>query len=458
MSYNIKYIRLVENSPFKKINKSSTTPKGDLSVISKITTEHIINHLTENLYYILHLFYVHTILCGISYVSVKPSLTGIKILTQASEGGTEISSYYNRLFVLTAPSRFKSNDIDLTYIKNNVKIKLINNVLNIKMPCIFEKYRHSNIFVLNSKNEMTIKDIYVNQLKYIIQYGYTDKNVQTYFNHLLNLAFGKECDIDIYQIFDELHKYLNICDNNIDIKYVIADNKYSNNLNLNLIDIQSINDIYESFLSVFEIDSFKIDNLRYVTLLNSFVASTDYRELHELLKLITNSGTCQYLYTVIVNDNTQLLKYISKYAYAFNIVYDMCKNITMYNYYGLNDLSIIPSFIKERATLLVENPKKCSFKTDILFSVLSIENALIVDEKFKNNVNISKFDIFVALCGENIFGDLSRQKRYDKIKSSIRIENNTNKDEYSKFIKKLDIVRTTRNKIAIECDVVLTGA
>ena len=136
---------------------------------------------------------------------------------------------YGKLYCLDVPTEHDCRDLE--YIKNNVIIRTTENGLYIKLPCIFDRYYHLNIAIVNPRNTMTIKDVYVNQLKYILQYGYKDKNVQKYYEHLLNnirnLFDEEKSGIDISEIFNEIHEYLKFCSNNIDIKYVITNNNFS---------------------------------------------------------------------------------------------------------------------------------------------------------------------------------------------------------------------------------------
>ena len=99
----------------------------------------------------------------------------------------------------------------MEYVKNNVIIRTTENGLYIKLPCIIDRYHHLNIAIVNPRNTMTIKDVYVNQLKYILQYGYKDKNVQKYYEFLLkNIDYFDEekSNINISEIFNEIHEYL----------------------------------------------------------------------------------------------------------------------------------------------------------------------------------------------------------------------------------------------------------
>ena len=461
MTYNFKHIRLFENSPFKKISKSEK-PADDLSAVRKVSANIIKEDLSEKLYYILHLFYYHLLLIGEDEkMKSITSLTGEKLLITAPTEELDLRQFeWFKLFCLKPSIEYDYRNLE--YVKNNVIIRTTENGLYIKLPCIYDRYYHLNIAIVNPRNIMTVKDVYVNQLKYILQYGYKDKNVQRYYEHLLNNIrnlFDEEKSIDINEIFNEIHEYLKYCSDNIDIKYVI-DNANNANLSLNLIDIQSIDDVNESFLSIFEPRSFMIDKVSTVTMINSFVTSTDYSEIKQLLHLVSLAKKCYRLYSVVVSDKDQLLYNINN-VYEHNVKAEFCKNITMYDHYELNDLSIIPSFVTAHAILAVEDPKKCSFKTDILNSIPNTMTRF--SSYIKDTSSISKFDILKAMISNDNhnFNDYTEAIN-EKVISSERAKNNTNNDKYSKFIKRFDISTVTYNirntDINVGCNVVASDA
>ena len=313
---------------------------------------------------------------------------------------------------------------------------------------------------------MTVKDVYVNQLKYILQYGYKDKNVQRYYEHLLNnirnLFDEEKSGIDISEIFNEIHEYLKYCSDNIDIKYVIVDKMSNNKIDLCLVDIQSIDDVNESFLSIFENYSFVANIIGFVVMINSFVMSTDFAEVKKLLQQMSTSGTCSYLNSLVVSDETQLVNSFTS-SLSYPIMIDVlnsviCENVTMYDHYELNDLSTVIQCVKDNAFIYVGNPKKCSFRTDILNSLSNTETDIA--SYIKNNSAISKFDILKIVTDNNHSYCINNttKKRNDKVLSSERVKNNTNNDEYSKFIKSFVIMSLLHGKYAIKCDVVADGA
>ena len=476
MTYNFKHIRLFENSPFKKISKSNRSV-DDLAAVEKVGAKIIKENLSEKLYYILHLFYYHLYLIDRSRaIMPEPTLTGEKLLIK--QYGPKVISgqadyfnlYYNR-FCLKPPKEYsfyyKSYSFykGLIYAKDNIKIKIESSGVYIKLPCIFDQKFHRSINILNPRNTMTIKDVYVNQLKYILQYGYKDKNVQKYYEFLLDDIeyFDEEkSNINISEIFNEIHEYLKYCSDNIDIKYVIADKWSNNKIDLCLVDIQSIDDVNESFLSIFENYSFVANIIKYVVMINSFVMSTDFAEVKKLLQQMSTSGTCTYLSSLVVSNETQLVKsFTSSLSHpimigVLNSV--ICENVTMYDHYELNDLSTVIQCVKENAFIHVGNPKKCSFRTDILNSLSNTDT--LIGSYIKNNSVISKFDILKVLVSIGFYNDSATQKRINRVSSSERVKNNTNNDEYSKFIKSFEIVSVSlfHGKYAIKCDVVADGA
>ena len=470
MTYNFKHIRLFENSPFKKISKSNRSV-DDLAAVEKVGAKIIKENLSEKLYYIIHLFYYYLSLIDMGPVIMpETTLTGEKLLiTQCGpkviSGQTDyFNLYYNR-FCLKPPKEYNFYK-GLIYVKDNIKIKIESSGVYIKLPCIFDQRFHRSINILNPRNTMTIKDVYVNQLKYILQYGYKDKNVQKYYKILLDdIEFFDEeksgIGIDISEIFNEIHEYLKYCSDNIDIKYVIVDKMSNNKIDLCLVDIQSIDDVNESFLSIFENYSFVANIIRYVVMINSFVMSTDFAEVKKLLQQMSTSGTCSYLSSLVVSDETQLVKsFTSSLSYLIKIgVLNsvICENMTMYVHCELNDLSTVTQCVKENALIHVGNPKKCSFRTDILNSLSNTDT--LIASYIKNNSAISKFDILKIVTDNNHSYCINNttKKRNDKVLSSERVKNNTNNDEYSKFIKSFVINKFSRFKDII-CNVVATGA
>ena len=470
MAYSIKHVHLLENSPFKKISKSNRSV-DDLAAVEKVGAKIIKENLSEKLYYIIHLFYYYLSLIDMGPVIMpETTLTGEKLLiTQCGpkviSGQTDyFNLYYNR-FCLKPPKEYNFYK-GLIYVKDNIKIKIESSGVYIKLPCIFDQRFHRSINILNPRNTMTIKDVYVNQLKYILQYGYKDKNVQKYYKILLDdIEFFDEeksgIDIDISEIFNEIHEYLKYCSDNIDIKYVITDKRSNNKIDLCLVDIQSIDDVNESFLSIFENYSFVANIIGFVVMINSFVMSTDFAEVKKLLQQMSTSGTCSYLNSLVVSDETQLVNSFTS-SLSYPIMIDVlnsviCENVTMYDHYELNDLSTVIQCVKDNAFIYVGNPKKCSFRTDILNSLSNTETDIA--SYIKNNSAISKFDILKALVSNsNFYIDSTTQKRNDKVLSSERVKNNTNNDEYSKFIKNFEIMSLLHGKYAIKCDVVADGA
>ena len=456
MTYNFKHIRLFENSPFKKISKSEK-PADDLSAVRKVSANIIKEDLSEKLYYILHLFYYHLLLIGEDEkMKSITSLTGEKLLITAPTEELDLRQFeWFKLFCLKPSIEYDYRNLE--YVKNNVIIRTTENGLYIKLPCIYDRYYHLNIAIVNPRNTMTVKDVYVNQLKYILQYGYKDKNVQKYYEFLLkNIDYFDEekSNINISEIFNEIHEYLKFCSDNIDIKYVITNNNYNRMLTLSLIDIQSMDDVNESFLSIFENNSFVIDDMDGIIMINSFVMSTDYSEVKKLLRQMSTSGKCEFLDFFVTNDTKHLLEDIYNIS-GYKVSAGLCENMTMYDHCELNDLSIISKCIERRIFISVINPKKCSFRTDILNSLSNTET--LIASYTKNNSTISKFDILKAVIDNRNYINSSTKKKNDKVLSSERVKNNTNNDEYSKFIKSFEINNFPGFK-DISCNVVATGA
>ena len=159
MTYNFKHIRLFENSPFKKISKSNRSV-DDLAAVEKVGAKIIKENLSEKLYYILHLFNYHLNLID-SGRAIMPetTLTGEKILMTTYGHEDPKKTIYGKLYCLYVPREYDRRDLE--YIKNNVIIRITENGLYIKLPCIVDSFIH-NVNILNPRNTMTIKDVYVN--------------------------------------------------------------------------------------------------------------------------------------------------------------------------------------------------------------------------------------------------------------------------------------------------------
>ena len=188
--------------------------------------------------------------------------------------------------------------------------------------------------------------------------------------------------------------------------------------------------------------------------------STDYYEVKKLLQQMSTSGTCTYLSSLVDNDTKHLSKRLLKDIYnisGYKVSAGLCENMTLYDHCELNDLSIISKCIKKIVYISVGNPKKCSFRTDILNSVSNIDT--LIASYIKNNSAISKFDILKAVISNNrrYYINSNTKKKNDKVLSSERVKNNTNNDEYSKFIKSFEINKFPRFK-DILCNVVADGA
>ena len=194
-------------------------------------------------------------------------------------------------------------------------------------------------------------------------------------------------------------------------------------------------------------------------MINSFVMSTDFAEVKKLLQQMSTSGTCEHLSSLVDNDTKHLSKNIYNLS-DYKVSAGLCENMTLYDHYELNDLSIISKCIESRVFISVGNPKKCSFRTDILNSILNTTLYVNSHLKFlKNGGTISKFDILKAVTDNNrsYYINSTTQKKNDKVLSSERVKNNTNNDEYSKFIKSFEINKFWRFK-DILCNVVAAGA
>ena len=197
-------------------------------------------------------------------------------------------------------------------------------------------------------------------------------------------------------------------------------------------------------------------------MINSFVMSTDYSEVKKMLQQITTSGACSYLNSFVTNDTKQLKQLLKNIftASGYRVSAGLCENMTMYDHCELNDLSIIPECIESRVFISVGNPKKCSFRTDILNSIPNSETRVGSHLRFlKNSGTISKFDILKEVTDNNssYYINSNTKKKNDKVLSSERVKNNTNNDEYSKFIKSFEINKFPGFK-DILCNVVAAGA
>lgn len=458
MGRTIKYIKLYEDSPFRKIKKSDKSDISDYKNIQKISNSIRSKSLLSNdscLCKIIYGFYKHINSCysnsvntGYAY-SVGPDLFHIGNRT------IDLDAIGKLYFLNSVYRSYDSYEDCLQSIIDTVKIRVSDNKLSIILPCEIGSYR-SQMFILNPniENNITVKDIYVNEFIYVILNGYKDNKLISYYNRLTNGRINAE-------MFTELHNLLNDYNiTDIDVKYAPISINFAY-LTLNLIDIQSLDEAYESFFSIFVNGHAPLSSLTYITLLNSFIQSNDYIELKKIYAWCGLEVPYEII-SILVSDEKQLNKIVDKkMGSMIKIPNGLCKNIRFYNYTNLSDLTHIDA--KRSFILQTLNPRKCSIKNDILKSMYLINNALSFElnldarnAKQPTNYEILKIVYYKYLINAN---DYKRIDKYDKISNSKNVQMNVDNDEYSKFITKVVLKHSynTDNNIAV-CDCSLIGS
>ena len=457
----IKYIKLYEDSPFRKIKKSDKSDISDYKNIQKISNSIRSKSLLSNdscLCKIIYGFYKHINSCYSNSVnagyahSVRPDLFHIGNRT------IDLNAIGKLYFINSVYRSYDSYEDCLQSIIDTVKIRVSDNKLSIILPCKIDSYR-SQMFILNPniENNITVKDIYVNEFIYVILNGYKDNKLISYYNRLTNGRINAE-------MFAELHNLLNDYNiTDIDVKYAPISINFGY-LTLNLIDIQSLDEAYESFFSIFVNGRAPLSSLTYITLLNSFIQSNNYIELKKIYAWCGLKVPYYEIFSILVSDENQLNKIVDKkMGSMIKIPNGLCKNIRFYNYTNLSDLTHIDA--KKSFILQTLNPRKCSIKNDILKSMYLINNALSFELNLdaRNTKQPTNYEILKKVYHTYLIhtNDYTRIDKYDKISNSKNVQMNVDNDEYSKFITKVVLKfyshDNSYNNIAV-CDCSLIGS
>ena len=463
----IKYIKLYEDSPFRKIKKSDKSDISDYKNIQKISNSIISKSLLSNdscLCKIIYGFYKHINSCYSNSVNPGYAHSGDSDLFHIGNRTIDLDAIGKLYFINSVYRSYDSYEDCLQSIIDTVKIRVSDNKLSIILPCRIGSY-NSQLFILNPniENNITAKDIYVNEFIYVILNGYKDNNLISYYNRLTNGRINAE-------MFAELHNLLNDYNiTDIDVKYAPISINFDY-FTLNLIDIQSLDEAYESFFSIFVNGHAPLSSLTYIRLLNSFIQSNDYIELKKIYAWCGLESPYPYeIFSILVSDEKQLKqlnkignKNIDGIINIVKIPKGLCKNIRFYNYTNLSDLTHIDA--KESFILQTLNPRKCSIKNDILKSMYLINNALSFElnldarnTKQPTNYEILKLVYHTYLINAN---DYKRIDKYDIISNSKNVQMNVDNDEYSKFITKVVLKHSYKksyDNIAV-CDCSLIGS
>lgn len=463
----IKYIKLYEDSPFRKIKKSDKSDISDYKNIQKISNSIRSKSLLSNdscLCKIIYGFYKHINSCYSTSVNPRYAHSDDSDLFHIGNRTIDLDAIGKLYFINSVYRSYDSYEDCLQSIIDTVKIRVSDNKLSIILPCRIGSY-NSQLFILNPniENNITVKDIYVNEFIYVILNGYKDNKLISYYNRLTNGRINAK-------MFAELHNLLNDYNiTDIDVKYAPISINFDY-FTLNLIDIQSLDEAYESFFSIFVNGHAPLSSLTYIRLLNSFIQSNDYIELKKIYAWCGLESPYPYeIFSILVSDEKQLKqlnkignKNIDGIINIVKIPIGLCKNIRFYNYTNLSDLTHID--VKSSFILQTLNPRKCSIKNDILKSMYLINNALSFElnldarnAKQPTNYEILKLVYHTYLINAN---DYKRIDKYDKISNSKNVQMNVDNDEYSNFITKVVLKHSYNNSydnIAV-CDCSLIGS
>lgn len=455
MSYTIKYVRLYESSPFKKIRIKDEDEDDKLKRIIKrhdIMKDSIFLKDIDNcLFKILAAFYKHIRIMN-DCANWAISREAMPKFFYINNNDCSVNLICN-LALLSYPYNFTYDSIE-DFLKNKTKIKIDGSKLVIRLPYTFAFFgkKYINIINPNVKNNITLKDLYVNELVNILLYGHTNKELVSYYNSIADLGF----DMSIFTEFNDVITQYNI--NAIDIKYyhLENDNDKFYNAVINLIDIQNLEEAVESFFSVFENNRMPVENINRVVLINSFMKSVDYNELQDILSLFCVKNKLLVLYSYIMSDRKDVNKFMSMNNFL-HITSDLCTNIRFYDHANLSNLSIVDNLINDVFILRTYNPKKCSIKNSIFDSIYrlykdTINNSLKARE-IQYDESPTRFDVLASTYKMNDYKSHEDFiKKLNNLKYNEKLKMNTNNDEYSKYLSKIFLRKTYSQKyVGAEC-------
>ena len=218
MSYTVKYVRLYESSPFKKIRIKDEDEDDNLKRIIKrhdnMKASIFLKDIDNCLFKILAAFYKHIKIMNDCYNINREAMPKFFYI---NNNDCSVNLIYN-LALLSYPYNFTYDSIE-DFLRNKAKIKIDGNKLVIRLPyCFGFRRKHINIINPNVKNNITLKDLYVNELVNILLYGHTNKELVSYYNSIADLGF----DMSIFTEFNDVITQYNI--NAIDIKYYHLEN------------------------------------------------------------------------------------------------------------------------------------------------------------------------------------------------------------------------------------------
>lgn len=453
MSYTIKYVRLYESSPFKKIRIKDEDEDDNLKRIIKrhdnMKASMFLKDIDNCLFKILEAFYKHIRIMNDCYNINREAMPKFFYI---NNNDCSVNLIYN-LALLSYPYNFTYDSIE-DFLRNKAKIKIDGNKLVIRLPyCFCFRRKHINIINPNVKNNITLKDLYVNELVNILLYGHTNKELVSYYNSIADLGF----DMSIFTEFNDVITQYNI--NAIDIKYYHLENDNDHyhlendndefyNALINLIDIQNLEEAVESFFSVFENNRMPVENINRVVLINSFMKSVDYNELQDILSLFCVKNKLSELYSYIMNDREDVNKFMSMNNFL-HITSDLCTNIRFYDHADLSNLSIVHNLINDRFILRTYDPKKCSIKNSIFDSIYrlckDIINNSLKAREIQYDESPTRFDVLASTYTTNDYYE-DFIKKLNKLKYNEKLKMNTNNDEYSKYLSKIFLSKTYSQK------------
>ena len=464
MSYTIKYVRLYESSPFKKIRIKDEDEDDKLKRIIKrhdIMKDSIFLKDIDNcLFKILAAFYKHIRIMN-DCANWAISREAMPKFFYINNNDCSVNLICN-LALLSYPYNFTYDSIE-DFLKNKTKIKIDGSKLVIRLPYTFAFFGKKYINIINPhvKNNITLKDLYVNELVNILLYGHTNKELVSYYNSIADLGF----DMSIFTEFNDVITQYNI--NAIDIKYYHLENDNNHyhlendndkfyNAVINLIDIQNLEEAVESFFSVFENNRMPVENINRVVLINSFMKSVDYNELQDILSLFCVKNKLLVLYSYIMSDRKDVNKFMSMNNFL-HITSDLCTNIRFYDHANLSNLSIVDNLINDVFILRTYNPKKCSIKNSIFDSIYrlykdTINNSLKARE-IQYDESPTRFDVLASTYKMNDYKSHEDFiKKLNNLKYNEKLKMNTNNDEYSKYLSKIFLRKTYSQKyVGAEC-------
>lgn len=425
MSYTIRHIRLFEGAPFKAIKKSNSDNTHSLSNINKINND-IINNISKQIRiiikaYLFCLKYMIKYGNGFGYTMPNIKLNGRKYDFYKLR---DISCLE---FNVDYPSK-NAESIDDINVGDNIDIKVSGNNINIIIPASLSI---GSTIIVSKNNEYSTKGFYIDALDSIL-HGHADneffKSVFSYYK----VSFDWQSELeDAIKVSSQM---------TYNIKYDILALTSSRTfpIKFSLFGIDSFEDIKNDLLNTFkDISGFASYFISNVLCYNSFADSSDLSEMLKI-KSIGGKGVLRTQYNLYFYDDcSKLTDNISSFIESTLVVL-YCNTLRNggINICSLN--KVIGTGNKSIINIFTPEPRKHGIKNSLIDEIVLSKHTLDL-----NDVK-TRFD--KVLCMYKYWGKIysrlsveKQEAKFNKFKTSLKAKNNTNNDEYNKYITSLRI-------------------